>query len=254
MKNHKKPVLMLLAICAAAIIAVAVSPLHNQVQDKKNNLPDSEQQKIEFESQFPLVDYTMPESSDPKEHAKAKKYDKSPIEIDESSDNITSSQHWANGLSALPVDRSDAVVLGEVIDAQAHLSNDKTGVYSEFTIRVDKVFKNDKIVSLISGSSVIAERSGGRVRFPSGHITLSNINGQGMPRVGQHYALFLTHAFPLMKDQTEEFYLLTGYELKAGRILPLDNPGSGTHPISKVYKDASDSIFLNDLRSAISNP
>jgi hypothetical protein len=42
---------------------------------------------------------------------------------------------------ALPTHISNAVVIGEVTDAKAYLSEDRTSVYSEFTIRVGEVLK-----------------------------------------------------------------------------------------------------------------
>ena len=61
-------------------------------------------------------------------------------------------------LPALPVGRSVAVVLGEIVDAQAYLSDDKTGVYSEFSVRVEEIFKNDSITPVYPGSLVTTER------------------------------------------------------------------------------------------------
>jgi hypothetical protein len=54
---------------------------------------------------------------------------------------VASSGHWGNGLSALPVGQSDGVVVGHVTDAEAHLSTDRTGVYSEFSLEVEDVYK-----------------------------------------------------------------------------------------------------------------
>ncbi len=70
-----------------------------------------------------------------------------------------------------------------------------------------------------------------------------------MPRVGGRYVLFLTHDFELKGDMGKDFYILTGYELKDGRVFPLDNVGTN-HPMT-IYKDASESTFLNDLFSTI---
>lgn len=42
----------------------------------------------------------------------------------------------------MPAAKSDLVVIGEVTDAQAYVSEGKDWVYSEFTIRVDDVLKN----------------------------------------------------------------------------------------------------------------
>ena len=43
---------------------------------------------------------------------------------------------------ALPVAQSDIIVLGEVVAAEAHLSEDKTNDYSEFAVKIITVFKS----------------------------------------------------------------------------------------------------------------
>lgn len=184
--------------------------------------------------------------------AKSAKYDNADLPLDPNiteDGQIFSFLDWEIGLSALPVDRSDAVIVGRVTDAKAYLSNDKTGVYSEFTIQIDSVPKNDRHMPLKSGGSVAAERDGGRVRFPSGMSILSQTRGQGMPLPGRSYVLFLTHDFDFHGSHEDAFHLLTGYELRNGRIFPLDKPGEG-YPMS-TYTGADEKTFMNDLRAAI---
>lgn len=43
----------------------------------------------------------------------------------------------------IPAEESDLIVIGTITDVSAHMSNDKRGVYSEFTIRVKQILKND---------------------------------------------------------------------------------------------------------------
>src|SRR5688500_20247822 len=45
-------------------------------------------------------------------------------------------------LPAFPTRKATAVVLGIVTDARSYLSNDKTGIYSSFSIQVEEVLKN----------------------------------------------------------------------------------------------------------------
>lgn len=162
-----------------------------------------------------------------------------------------SSLDWEAGLSALPVDKSHAVIIGEVIGAEAYVSNDKTGVYSEFTVRVGEVLKNKSNVPIVIGNAVDIERPGGRVEFPSGQTALVFTRAQGMPRIGKRYVFFLSHDFPLQGHQNNDLYILTGYELRAGRIIPLDEPSG--HPIT-AYKGRDVASFLEDLRAALAKP
>ena len=241
----------MLTICAL-MVGTAIATWGVPAQ---NNSAPAKQQKFnraEFESQFPITDVNKPAPSAPNKHAKwkakSKKYKGVGPHITESSDTITINNEWDISLPALPISKSDLVVVGEVVDAQAYISEDKDWVYSEFTIRVEDVLKNASNVTLTPGSLLDADRDGGRVRFPSGHITLHYVSGQGMPRVGGRYTLFLT-----LDGQEQSVHILTGYELCGGRVSPIDNPAGGQHPIATSYKEADETSFLSDLRAAIAN-
>lgn len=249
MRGHNRTTLLFFVmLTVVAITSLATS--RGPDQDQLSNVEQQEIDKKEYESQFPIADATAPEPADPvkraKRRAKGEKYNSPLSPINDKADTIFSSLDWEVGLSALPVSKSDAVVIGRVLDAQAYLSSDKTAVYSEFTISVERVLKNDRFASLNTTSSIVVERKGGKVRYPSGHITLYHVRGQGMPRVGRRYVLFLTH-----DDPEEDFSLLTGYELNAVRVVLLDNPSQ--HPITK-QDGKEEASFLNELRTAISNP
>ena len=89
---------------------------------------------------------------------------------------------------ALPIAKSDIIVVGEVVTAEAHLSEDKSSVYSEFGVRVINVFKSN--ISL-AGSQIMVERLGGYVKYPDGRRLLYRVGTGGMPAVGRRYVLFL---------------------------------------------------------------
>jgi len=262
MSKHKGNIAVLLLTSLLLAIATVVV-MHGKGEgaeasggqerlESKTRQPDEKQRmKEEFESQFPTVDFASVEPDDPEEKAKRRakgnKHNKARIPLEEVSedDSIFSAEDWEVGLPALPVSQSQVIILGRVSDSQAFLSTDKTAVYSEFTVVIDEVLKNDGPEQLKSGGVVVADRSGGRVRFPSGSVTLSQTQGQGMPRAGRQYVFFLAR-----RDQEENYSILTGYELKAGRVALLDNPGGNTHPIAE-YKGVEQTTFLETLRNAI---
>jgi hypothetical protein len=169
--------------------------------------------------------------------------------INETSNELYSSRDWDRGLPALPIKQSAAIIIGTVTLAEAHITQNRTGIYSEFAVSVDTVVKDDASQSIQAGSTVSVERNGGRVRMPSGKIVVSWTRNQNMPEVGSRYALFLTHDFEVKGDVANSFYLLTGYQLRSGRVFPLD-----AYAAAKVYMDRDESVFLNDLLSAIANP
>lgn len=149
--------------------------------------------------------------------------------------------HFWLGLPALPVTHSDAVILGDVISTNAYLSNDKTGIYSEFTVRIEGVLKNFDYSSLHADDSVAVEREGGAVQFPSGRIQHYRINKQGMPTLHHRYVFFLKY-----NEQGQDFSIVTGYELNKGRTSPLDDVDPYT-----IYEKLPEDAFLKIVRDAI---
>ena len=210
----------------------------------------SPQEQIDT-SNFPIVDSTATLPTDPNERAKrnrkGKKYNSPHALPISESDQIYSITDWELGLPALPVAKSAAIVIGEVSTAQAYLSEDKTAIYSEFGVRIDEVLKTETRFPVVPGSILPVERVGGRVRFPSGKLAVSIVVKQDMPRIGGRYVLFLIHRFP---SETEDFYILTGYELRSGRVSPLDRITSG--PIA-AYQGTDEISLLRDIRKAIAD-
>ena len=207
-------------------------------------------------SKFPVLDYAnqrpLNENERAIREARSKKYNsRYAPRISESSDQIYAINDWEVGLPAFPVTKSSAVIIGEIIDAQAQLSADQTNIYSEFVVRADSVLKNDVKNPLKMTDAIIVERLGGRVRFPSGKVVVSMVNHQDMPRVGGRYVLFLTHNFPMGGEYDKDLLILTGYELRGGRVFPLDKTVPG-HPIA-IYKGIDEKSFMKDLASALEN-
>jgi hypothetical protein len=252
MNIHKKVILLLLAILAVAAIT-AMAALRSQNQQPASN---RQQQKAEADdSHWPVADYEAPEPVDPKDRAlrklRSSRYDGGgPIKESTPESEVT----LINEIEypALPVANSDAVVLGEVADAQAHLSNDKKRVYSEFSVRIEELLKDNKCAPLAHGSIIITERPGGKVKFPSGQIKKYRTEGQGMPQVGRQYVFFLKH-----NADRANYYLVTAYELRDGKVFPVD--GSIADKVSRkwsfdVYHGATKEGFLKDVRDAVKNP
>jgi hypothetical protein len=145
-------------------------------------------------------------------------------------------------LPALPVEAASTVVIGTVVGGKAYLSNDKTGVYSTFTVLINEVLKNSENVRV--GNLVEAEREGGRGQFPSGRVHLYMISEQDMPRVGGRYLFFLTAT-----NSEGVFEILTGYELRQSSVYALDDL-----PKTRSYESSTPAVFLNELRTRLTNP
>lgn len=153
-----------------------------------------------------------------------------------------------------PVSTSDVVVVGEVTKASAYLSEDKTSVFSEFTTNVKEVLTSNGSHQVRAGSSLAVLRPGGGVRFPSGRVRLYNVEGRTYPRAGRSYVLFLKYD---AIDQS--FYVVTGYELRDGKVFPLDGVprgGNEHHPLARYskYKGMDEAAFMDELRREIASP
>lgn len=114
-------------------------------------------------------------------------WDTAPPGINETTVNT----HWAVGRQSIPIGQCELVLLGVVRTASAHLSNDKSCVYSEYDIHIDEVLKNESGRTLSSGDRVTVEREGGEVRYPNGAIVQYLFPGQGVLSIGGRYLLFV---------------------------------------------------------------
>jgi hypothetical protein len=173
---------------------------------------------------FPTADYDGEQDlTDPEKNAKRKKKQK------RYNDFALVSSHVSEGVDeaaffpephltfpALPVAESEMVVIGTIGDAQAHLSESKLNVFSEFTLTVEDLLKS-KIQGVAQGSVLTVDRVGGRVKYPNGQTVLYRIAGLNMPQVGGRYVLFLTS-----KHNHEDLSILTAYQLTPNGAIPLD--------------------------------
>ena len=247
MQSRKRILVLLFAVSiSAAVITTAALRRQEQV-----NSDQSAQQNI------PVADYSNPEPTDPEKRAfrrirggRHTRGNKQLIkELPPGTEELPLNANWWWGLPALPVTKSDTIVVGEVTDAQAYLSSDKTDVYSEFVVRTDEILKNGSSAPLMPSSSITLERSGGAVRFKSGRIQQYRIAKQGLPRIGRRYVFFLKH-----NEDGQDFSILTAYELRAGRVFPLDSAGSSASKLPfDQYADYEESSFLNAVQSAVAN-
>jgi hypothetical protein len=245
MRSYKLSVLVLISMLALSSIIFTTVRNKSLASSKsaehyaQNNLQDND----ELDEQLPLINYNAPESNDTTKRArrrrKGARYDKASNPL---SDDYARKTHVNEGVprSALPVDVSSVILIGTVTEVEAVLSNDRTGVYTELTIQIEEILKDDS-QQLAPGSSVTVERQGGRVKFPSGHITIEHVTGTGIPRLGKRYLLFLTRV-------PQDLYIHFGYELTGSKVALLDRyPG---HP-SKSYKGADEEKLISDLRAAL---
>ena len=172
--------------------------------------------------QFPTADYDEPDLGDPEKQParkeKQKRYNNFKVVH-------TKPQPWQAEIlvtsdslfdfPALPVAQSDLILTGVVGSAEAHLSENKKNVFSEFTVAVDTVLKGTH-QGLLQGSVLTVDRIGGFVKYPNGQKILFRFAGANMPKTGARYLFFIN------SKNRQDYNILTAYELSASGILPLD--------------------------------
>jgi len=221
------------------------SGMSTSVGDRQSEATKMKQREEEAKKRFPVADFNEPESPDQTKRAeqKAKTIRHNGLGLV----NKTPDADSGGGVfiperqfdfPALPVANSDVIVVGEILDAQAHLSEDKTNVFSEFTVRITNQLKPN---TLLTGKEIVVERLGGYVQYADGRKLLYRIGTAGMPRVGGQYVL-------LFRLSSQEFSILSGYEFNEKGVAPLDDSRQ-----FESLRGLSESAFLSQLHDAVSS-
>jgi hypothetical protein len=208
-----------LAFAFCLVVITAMAARRGQEQ-KSSGTPPPRQDRTE---QVPVAAFDAPEPNTDAERAyrleKGRHYDNMNLVYEQPDEVWSKSDHWHRDLDAIPVAQSDLVVSANVVDAKAYLSNDKTGIYSEFTVRANEVLKNDAHATLGKDGTIIIDRVGGSVLFPSGHLqTTHPFAGQKLPQIGRQYLFFLK-----ADEGGQILSILTAYEVREGKVFALDD-------------------------------
>lgn len=244
------PMLLALTIMGSAL---SLSTQEGQSQPTPNQHLIEQQQKkqAELEEQFPVVDYDAPEvTNDPEKLARRKEknrhFDKRSLVYQDPTPRISEVARIIEGydVPALPIAQSSLIIMGEILDSRAHLSNDKRGVYTELIVRIGEVIKNTTPVQPTQGVEITATREGGIVRYANGHKRLYHLAEEGMPAVGRRYVLFLSSV-----ENSDDYSILTGYELTETRVVPVDS----SHQFA-TYNGYAIDAFLGVIRASLNQP
>jgi hypothetical protein len=201
-------------------------------------------QKIK--DRFPTVDYNELDSADPDKYAKRRRYNHGSWVSSTTQPGIDGSILYGEPhtvLPALPVGESDIVVIGTVGSGEAHLSENKRSIFSEFIFIVENVLKS-KTSGTAQGSVLTVDRLGGHVMYPNGQKVLYQVAGVNMPQIGSRYLFFLT-----LEHNKEDLSILTGYELTEKGAVPLDEDLA---EFAKL-KGVSEKEILQRVRALIGN-
>jgi hypothetical protein len=154
---------------------------------------------------------------------------------------------WQLGVAPLPITKSDAIVVGTILSGKAFFSNDRSGIYSEFSVNVSEWIKQFDSDSK-NGVDITAQRAGGRIRYSAGNIVTYRISGQEMPQLNSRYVLFLSY-----DKQGDVFSILTAYQLLDNKVHALDGRGRSKKSGFEftMYDGVEEEWFLNQIAAAI---
>jgi len=238
----------ILGFIAAVFALGAIAVLAGLGAQEQNPRAGSNRKSFD-EKRFPIADFSAPEPTDPiqraKRRARARKHDKSDwaVNPEATSDTTVRVDFVDQTLPAFPLAPNTFVVAGKITDSRAYLSNDKTGIYSVFSLQVEEVLMNASAKVLAPGALLELEREGGRVKFPSGRVNLYMIKEQDMPEIGSTYVFFLIDS-----DNETVFEIVTAYELRDGKVYPLDDLRN-----SRTYQNADVMKFMTELKTKIAS-
>lgn len=226
MHNQYKLTYVLLAtiIVVGTIFTVSKSKQTTAQKGKPTQQETHAKWKVREEAKkkdFPIAEFNEPEPTEP--HRKAQLRQKRLRANKLGLVNLNPEPNDGGGallpgndfdFPALPVKESSVIVIADVLKSEAHLSEDKTGVFSEFTIKLVDVLKAE---SSLTSTEMVINRLGGHVRYPDGRVLLYRVGTGGMPRVGARYVFFLK------PSQELEYSVLTAYELGEKGVIPMDS-------------------------------
>lgn len=251
------------------VVLFAATATITMIQSQSSRNTNSQKQQKSYGGDVPVVDYSASSSPNLRQDAAQSKrskrgnmklgketgvFDSERFKITEERDSSYGGfPTHAPAEPAIPAGASDVVIAGEVLEGKAFLSEDKTSVFSEFTIKVNRILKNSTSETINAGDSISISRGGGAVRFPSGKVIRNLFDGKPMPEIGGEYVMFLKY-----DAEAKDYPMITGYQFKDDRVIPLDGIQIDGQVVEQLashqgYKGMNKTDFLNLVQYAINN-
>lgn len=257
----KNRIFIITVISAALFIGTLVT-LAGRSQDNKQNPRKTDEGSLAKQiddGATPIVDLQSPDTSDrvDKNNRRIKnaRHDNSGSDKTRPIPNINgvlSEPERRAGFSDIPVAKSDLIIEAVVSESHAFISNDKTGIYSEFTLLASKPAKWTTGLGVNLNDRIVGERFGGKIKYPSGQITRWRTAREGIPIIGKRYLFFLA------KVDQDTYEILTAYEIQGDTVVPLDGSrteSGGRQGASIFDKHNGENLdsFMAEVDMAISN-
>ena len=241
---------LLVVVCMVVFGIIFLTPA---TQGQLNQID----QRIDIQSKYergrpigkmPVVDFSQPAVlADTEERRRRNiRFDKSmdgSLKEDSRIKVITESESWIESLAAVPLERSDLIIAGSATKVRAYLSQNKSSVYSEYEVRISEIlYAKDRSSIPSPEQTIVLNREGGSVRFPSGHVQTYQLAGSGSLEETANYLIFLR------KDEDLRGYiLLTAYKVEDEKVYPIDNVRT-----DKIFHGMAQAELLKEIARKIS--
>ena len=123
-----------------------------------------------------------------------------------------------NRLERIPVELADVVVIGQTFNGKSYLSNDRTTLYTELSLKINEVVSNRSSRSISVGQSIDIERQGGVVKLPSGKVLIRGSQVESQPRTQVQYAMLLKYV-----PAADVYTIVSGFELAGDHVYILES-------------------------------
>ena len=147
----------------------------------------------------------------------------------------------------IPAAESAVVVVGRVIKVQPYLSSDRSRIYTEITIAVDDLLKQDQDKRATATKTVVIDRLGGALKLKTGRIVRDEIqiDNLGNLQLGRRYLVFAR----AINDRNDTG-LIKSYELVNGQVFTNDSrPSQLLSTLAGVPSTwADETAFLKAVR------
>lgn len=250
MRDYRK--IILPALVVLAVIAVAtMAALPNKGTSSSIPLAQDESSKGRDKRKWNLIPIDVaPQETDPQKHALRQnknqryKYEHGEPLMNQADGETYGRVDEASPPPPIPASASDLIIVGTITRAQPYLDELERSIYSEFTIQIEEVIKNNTPTPLTPNDSIVADRVGGALRLSNGRVLRYAVSGAGaLPAPGGRYLLFLERI-----HQEQDLSILAGYELSGGLISPLEDVLD-----REPYVGAKETDFLRMVRDAAVN-
>src|SRR5690606_28120555 len=144
--NHKRIMWILTLGLVVITVAATLNTRISRSEETANPVPEPSPPDL---SKIGKTDYDAPEPLDVTEKANRKRSnqrydDQGWVQKHPHPETGMIGRHTeSDSPTKIPANESDLIVTGTIVGVSAHLSNDKTGVYSEYKIRIDQTLKNN---------------------------------------------------------------------------------------------------------------